>query len=507
MKLERTKNTVRNIVFGWVYKILTIILPFFTRTAILYVLGTEYLGLGSLFSSLLSFLALAEAGFGTAMIYSMYKPISENNDSLICALLNLYRRYYRIIGTIILTIGLLLMPFLRYLIKGNVPADVNLYVLYAVYLANTVSSYFLFAYKGSVLTAYQRSDVDSKINVVVVLTQYAIQIVAILVFKSFYIYILCLPVATIATNILRYLAVKKMYPNLVPKGEVPEQQKKDITKKVKALIGTKLNTVVLNASDNIVMSAFLGLTVIAIYNNYYYIMSALTGFLGICYTSMTAGLGNSLATETKVKNYNDFLKFSFINAWLVGWCAICLVCMYQPFMFIWTGEDLMFPFYMVLLIAVYFYLYLMRKIPVIYKDAGGIWWEDRFRPYVCMVVNLVSNIITVQLIGVAGIVISTILSLLISIPWENYTIFKYIFHTSPKEYYKKMAVYIVLTIGAGLVTRFACMSFDYSIMGLIIRTAICIVIPNAIWIVCFHKFPEYKEAVRLFKGLVKRRKA
>ena len=507
MKLERTKNTIRNIIFGWIYRILTIILPFFTRTAILYVLGTEYLGLGSLFSSILSFLSLAEAGFGTAMIYSMYKPISENDDSMVCALLNLYREYYRIIGTIILVIGLAFMPFLRYIIKGDVPSDVNIYILYAINLTNTVSSYFMFAYRGSILTAHQRSDIDSKINVGVVLSQYAIQIVAILLFHSFYIYTLCLPIATIATNILRLLAVKKRYPKLVPKGEVQLEQRNEITKKVKALIGTKLNTVVLHASDNIVMSAFLGLTVIAVYNNYYYIMGALTGFIGICYSSMTAGLGNSLQTETKIKNYNDFMKFSFINAWLVGWCSICLVCLYQPFMYFWTGEDLMFPFYMVLLIVVYFYLYLMRKIPVIYKDAGGIWWEDRFRPYVCMMVNLISNIIMVQWIGIAGIVISTIMSLLISIPWENYTIFKYIFNRSSKEYYQKITIYVVLTIAIGILTWFVCSVFEYSLLGLLIKAIICLIIPNAIWIVCFHRTVVFKESIGLFKSLLKRRKA
>lgn len=507
MKLDRTKNTVRNIIFGWIYRILTIILPFFTRTAILYVLGTEYLGLGSLFSSLLSFLALAEAGFGTAMIYSMYKPISDNDESKICALLNLYRKYYRIIGTIIVTVGLAFMPFLRYIIKGDVPSDVSIYILYAMYLANTASSYFLFAYRGSIFIAYQRSDIDSKINVVVVLSQYAIQIVAILAFQSFYIYTLCLPIATIVTNILRLLAVKKRYPNLVPKGEVPIEQKKEITKKVKALIGTKLNTVVLNASDNIVMSAFLGLTIVAIYNNYYYIMSALTGFLGICYSSMTAGLGNSLHTETKQKNYNDFLKFSFINAWLVGWCSICLICLYQPFMYLWTGEELMFPFYMVLLIVIYFYLYLMRKIPVTYKDAGGIWWEDRYRPYVCMVVNLVSNILMVQWIGIAGIVISTILSLMISIPWENYTIFEYIFNRSSIEYYKKMALYFAATAVIGIITWLVCSVFDYTIIGSLIKLVICLVVPNTMWIICFYKTAAYKESVGLFKGLFHRRKA
>lgn len=502
MQIQRTKNTVRNVLFGTIYRLFTTIMPFITRTIILYFLGADYLGLGGLFSSILSILSLTELGFSSAMVYSMYKPIAENDSKTICALLNLYKKFYRLIGFIILGLGLILVPFLSNLIKGEVPNDINLTLLYFIYLLNTVLSYFLFAYRGSLLTAHQRNDIDSKISIVISAVQYILQIAVLLVFRSYYAYAIMLPIATIATNIARLSFVKKLYPAYKAEGDISNEKKRDISKKVKALIGAKINTVVVNSADNIVMSAFLGLTVIATYNNYYFIMSAVVSFLGIIYSSMTAGLGNSLVIESRKKNFDDFNKFSFLNAWIVGWCSICLLCLYQPFIHIWTRGKLLFPFPIVVLLVIYFYIYCIRKISVLYKDAAGIWWEDRYRPYVCMIINVVSNIILVQIIGVAGIVISTILSFLISIPWENYTIFRYVFQCSVRSYYLKMSFYLVITLIAAVLTLGVCSLVAEGVCGLIIRGIICCIFPNIIWILLNLRNPELKRGFELIKRIV-----
>lgn len=502
MRIERTQNTVRNILFGSVNRLINIILPFITRTAILYVMGTKYLGLSSLFSSVLSFLSLAELGVGGAMVYSMYGPIARNDDKTICGLLNLYRRFYRGIGLVILCLGLLLMPLLKILVPEELPGDVNLYALYLIYLVNSVLSYWLFAYKNALLQAHQRNDVNSILGSVITPVSYAVMLVCLFATKNYYAYVIWLPIFTIITNLIRSAYVDRYYPNLKPRGEVSTELRNSITKKVKALIGTKLNTVVLHAADNIVMSAFLGLTVIAMYGNYYYIMNSVMGFLGICYTSMTAGIGNSLTLESEEKNYEDFRKFSFMNAWLTGWCTVCLVCLYQPFMKIWTGEELMFPFAIVLQFALYFYVYQIRKIPVTYKDAAGIWWEDRFRPYVCMVINLVMNILLVQVIGVSGIILSTVLSLVVSIPWENYTVFKYVFHRSSRVYYKDMAGYAAAMVVAGAAAFALCSLCGEGFIWFFVRAAICAIVPNVIYIAVNRKRKEFADAMQMAKRIL-----
>jgi len=323
MKIERTKNAVRNISAGVSNRIINLILPFITRTVILYVMGTKYLGLTSLFSSILSFLSLAELGVGGAMVYSMYKPIAQSDNETICALMNLYKKLYRIIGVVILVLGLALMPFLNRLINDEIPGDVNLYLLYFIYLINAVLSYWLFAYKNALLQAYQRNDISTNISSVIVPVSYAVMLGCLFLTKNYYGYVIWLPIFTVITNLVRSRIVDRLFPELKPKGKVSKELSQSITKKVGALIGTKLNTVVLHAADNLVMSAFLGLTVIAMYGNYYMIMNSVVGFLGIIYSSMTAGLGNSLETDS-IKKKLCRLQQTLLYECLACGLVLCL---------------------------------------------------------------------------------------------------------------------------------------------------------------------------------------
>jgi len=333
---SRVENAKRNIIFAVLSRMVGIIFPFAIRTVMLYILGTEYLGLDSLFASVLNFLSLAELGVGSALVYSMYKPIADNDCNQICALLNLYRKLYRIIGTFIFIVGVALIPFLPKLVKGDCPPDINLYILYTVYLTNTVLTYWLYGYKESLLMAHQRADISSKCEMFLRSGMYLIQITVLFLFRNYYWYILWLPVFTVANNYLFQYITNRMYPDYQCCGKISREVQNDIKKKVLALFGTKANSIVLHAMDNIVISAYLGLVMVGMYGNYFYIMSAITGIIAMVYNSMTAGIGNSLETETIEKNYFDFNVLTFANFWLVSFCSVSLLCLYQPFMKLWV---------------------------------------------------------------------------------------------------------------------------------------------------------------------------
>lgn len=164
----------------------------------------------------------------------------------------------------------------------------------------------------------------------------------------------------------------------------------------------------------------------------------------------------------------------------------------------------MFPFYVVLQFGLYFYVYQIRKIPVVYKDAAGIWWEDRFRPYVCMVANVVLNVVLVQIIGISGIILSTVFSLLISIPWENYTIFKYVFHCSSKPYYGKMAYSMLSMLLAGIATYFLCKLFDNTLPLFFVRLLLCIIMPNILFFLMNFWRKELKDTLFFIKRILRR---
>lgn len=492
MKESRTKNASRNIIMGIMQQTVSLIFPFIIRSVLIYNLGVEYLGLNSLFSSIIQVLSLTELGVSSAMVFNMYKPIAEKDDITVCALLKLYRKIYFYIGSAVIILSIILLPFLKYLINGTVPIDINIYILYAINIINLSFSYFLFGYMQSLFIADQRSDIISKINLAVNCCMYSFQIIILFFIRKYYIYIILLPIATIIQNILNNYMAKKKYPQFKCKGEVSHKLKKIIFKKTVALFGTKLSTVILNASDSLIISAFLGLKAVAIYGNYYYIFSAVVGIITIIFTSLNAGIGNSIITEKSEKNYFDFQKLTLINFWLIGVCGTCLLCLYQPFIRIWIGEDLMYQDSMVFLFIIYFFMYQSRRVVVTYKDSAGIWWEDRFRPYIMLLINLTSNIILIQIIGIYGVILSTIFSLIFSIPWENHLVFKLIFNLKETKYYCLVLFYTTLIVISMSTSFLLCSKLLLSgISELIIRLIICLIVPNTIFIICNYKRKEY----------------
>ena len=190
----------------------------------------------------------------------------------------------------------------------------------------------------------------------------------------------------------------RLYPEFKPGGKVQKSDIKRINRRIKDLFTSKLGTVVYESVDTIVISAFLGLSALAIYQNYFYILTAVSGFISVIFTACTAGIGNSIVVETKEKNFHDFEKFTFIISWIAGFCSVCMLCLLQPFMKLWVGEDLMLAFSLVCCFVVYFFLKQINSLFNLYKDASGIWHEDRFRPLAAAMTNLVLNLILVQFI-------------------------------------------------------------------------------------------------------------
>ena len=424
-KIERTKNATRNIVWGIIEKIVTILMPFICRTVFIKVFGSEYLGLNSLFSSILQVLSISELGIGTAIVFSMYKPIAEDDEDTLCALLNVYKKVYQVIGTIIFVVGLAILPILPKLISGSYPDEINIYVLYLIYLFNTVIGYYLFAYKQALFSAHQRNDLLSKRTTIVNFLSNTMQIILLLFTRNYYVYVLVLPAASIATNLANAYMADKTYPSIQCRGKISSDLKKSIKKRIIGLLSFKIYNVIFTSVDTIIISSFLGLTPLAIYNNYYYIQMSIVGFLTILTSSITAGIGNKMITNSVEDNYQDFKNFTFYNGWISSWCSVCLICLYQHFIKVWIGDNYLFPFLTVYLLVMYFLLPRLTTMTYTYREAAGLWWEDRFRPLVSTIVNLVVNILLVQIIGMNGVIISTLIcTIFINVPWGSYILFK-----------------------------------------------------------------------------------
>lgn len=504
MKLNKIKNTKQNLIFGIVLKLFQILLSFAFRSVIVYTLGVQYLGLNSLFSSVLQVLNLAELGVGSAMVFSMYKPIAEDDSDRICALMQLYRIYYRIIGSIILVVGLLLTPAIPKLINGDVPNNINIYVLYLLNLCATVLTYWLFAYKNSVLQAHQQQAVISKVTLTTDAIKYFFQLIALVIFQNYYYYVFSLLLSQALCNILTAIISHRMYPQYRAKGKLPKDEQRTINRRILDLFTSKLGGVIVHSADTIVISAFLGLNLLAMYQNYFNLISAVMSFITILNTSVLAGIGNSMLTKGRKENYTEFKTFLFIEFWILGFCSCCFSSLFQPFMALWMGTDLMLDYSTVILFCVYFLGYKFVMAMSVYKDATGIWHEDRFRPLIASLINLCLNIVLVQVAGINGIILSSIVSVfLISAPWITHNIFRLIFKEEKLLLFlRDIAYYLLATVIAAVLTNILCgLIPDTGIISFVFKLIISVVASNSLLLLILRKHPCFKECIHLVKRM------
>ena len=487
MKIARTRNTIKNTIWGSINKIATMLGHFVVQTVIIRVLGMEYNGLTGLFSSILYVLNLAELGIGTAIVFSMYKAVATDDKEQICSLLNFYKKVYYAIGSIALGVGLTAMLFLKAICPEELPGGLNLYLIYLVCLSNVVVSYTFFSYQQAVLNALQRTSIVDKYRSIISSLVYAFQIVMLILFKNYYLYVITLPIQTLIINYFLYRKARILYPELIPKGQIDKDKKRQIINKTKALFFYRIGGTVLHAVDSIVISATLGLHLLGQYNSYYYIINALSGFVTIFFSSMTAGIGNSMATETVKKNYHDFTIVFFLHRWVIGWMAITLLCLYEPFMEIWIGREEMFPFGVVVCLVIWFYFMQIGSVVNVYKDGGGLWEYDKWRPIVASAVNLILNLSFVHLIGIYAIIASTIISVIVIIlPWSTYVAFKHYFVKGMKEYIAMMLQGILSSSLIGILTYYLCGLIALgNIWGIIIKFIICAIVPNLLFFAVF----------------------
>ncbi len=455
--MSRVHRSIKNVFWGYAERTLGILLPFAFRTVMIYYMGAEYLGISSLFTSVLQVFSLSELGVGAAICYSMYRPVAEGNKTELCALLNLYHKMYSIIGCIVLVLGLCFIPFLPLFIKGDCPQEMNLYYLYLMYLFNTFFSYYPFAYCSSLFSAHQRNDVISIVSLVILLIRFSLQILVIIVCRNYYICIVALIITTILQNIIYYILSKKMYPEYNCVGKVDKKEISIIKNNVKALMMHKIGGTVLNSADTIVVSAFLGLIMVAKYSNYYYVLNAVTSIVIICFTSITSVIGNSIIVDSKEKVTSNFFHLLFANAFIVCVCSAIMACIYQDFILLWVGEYYLYSAGIMYLFVMYFYIHTIRRTIIMFRDAAGMWRDNMFQPIVSALVNLLLNIFLVRYIGVYGIIISSIFSMIvIDIPWESFAFCKKMLDTSLTRYVINLLKYSVFTLLISAICVLSC---------------------------------------------------
>ena len=502
---SRTTNVVRNIVGGVGAQLFTTILSFVCRTVFIKLLGAMYLGVNGLFSNILSMLSLAELGIGTAIVFSMYKPIARNDQLHIARLMNFYKTAYRIIAVVVAACGLALTPFLNVLIKEDTSQIENLRLIFVLILSNTVVSYLL-AYKGAMLIADQKRYVTIIIKNIFAVIQNVFQILILLITHNFIAYLIVQLITTFVANLVQAIYVNKKYPFLVQyKSEkIDTGERKIILKNVRGMMMHKIGGFVLNGTDNIIISSFVGVVSVGIYSNYLMIINIIKSYVSQITGATTASVGNLIAKETKERSYAVFKDLFFAYNLVFTFCFVSFYVIFQPFIEWWIGKDYLLEEHVVFVVLLNFYLNGMQECINTFTNATGLFWETRHKPILECIINLGVSIWLARYIGLLGVFIGTLASFVATFWINPVLVYKKQFSESSIHYFIRFILYTGVAIGSavGLKHIMDVLFPQATLLFIIIRALFCIVIPPVVLTLIFGRTEEYAYSKSLIKKFI-----
>jgi O-antigen/teichoic acid export membrane protein len=505
---SRSERSVRNAVFTFGGHVVTILLQFVNRKVFVSLLDAEYLGLNGLFSNILSLLALSELGVGMAMTYALYKPIADNDIPRIKSLMKLYKKVYSVIGFFVLAAGALLTPILHLLIK-DMPDIPYIRIYYLLYVLNSGMTYF-YAYKKTAIICNQDAYITSISTTIASIATKLLQIIVLWLTGSFFAYLIIQVVITRLENIVISKIADKHYPYLKDKNveELSPEDKKDIKTNVMAMLCHKIGDVIVNATDNIILSKVLGLVSVGAFSNYILLFDNVKAISFGVIRSTSASVGNYIAKKDKEETYKVYKNLIFVNFWIIGFCSICLVCLIQDFIKIWLGDAYLLDFGTVMVLGACFYFTGMRLVNLVFKEAAGFFRQDRYKALFEAVLNLVISIPLTIHMGIVGVKLGTLISTLLVPFWiEGLVVYKHLFQKSLSRYLLLQAGYAALTATMTAVTWFACSMLPLKgLLHFVIEAGACCILPNALIAILFFRSDEFIFFRNILLNRLKRRK-
>lgn len=505
--MGRVQSAAKNIAFGQIGNLITQLLGFILRTVFIDHLGDTLNGINDLYTGILSVLSMAELGIGTALNYSLYKPVAQGNIGKIKAYMLLYKKAYRTIGIVVAVIGLAISPFLPYLVKqpeGVTVRDLTLY--YFIFLFNTVSTYFV-AYKYSLVNAEQKNYIQTNIITITKMITVTLQIIVILVTGNFYMYLLTAAAVELLQKIFVSIYLNRRYPYLLDKAveKLSKEETGEIATKTKALMFHKIGDIARLQTDSMIISGFINVTLTGIVGNYNMVLNSVANVVNIIFNSVLSSFGNLFATESREKQYQIFKVYRFAACWIYGFAAIGFSMLLTPLIDLWLGRERTLAFSVVICILIDFYFKGDRIVLSNFKTAAGVFEQDKYLALIQGVVNLIISIVLVQKIGLAGVYIGTIVSGLIANITKPVIIYKVILDRPVKGYFADAVKYMIAILAAfGLLSAIKVLIMpDVTIVTFAVMFVVICVVFNGLFLLLFSRTEEFKYLFGIVKNKVR----
>lgn len=511
---SRTTNSILNLLTGFGGHIITTVLDFVVRTVFIYTLGKQYLGINGLFTNILSMLSLANLGIGTAIVYRLYAPLASKDYHRVRVLVKFYRFAYKLIGFVIFGIGLLIIPLLPILIKDYASLaerGINAPLLYIMFLLNSASSYWFLAYRTSVLNANQERYLVQIFNVITHILTSIAKILILVLTKNFMVYTVVGILVVIGVSVGRGVFAKRLHPEFYAKepDSISKQEILEMLKDCGALLMFKVNGVIVKASDNLVLSSFIGLAAVGQYSNYMLFYSTCSRLFDQILTSFTASLGNLYATANAETRLRYFKISSFLVGVVFGTAAVGLAVCSNELISVWIGNDYVIAQPLPILIGIELYfvgiIYSLGQV----RHISGVFQQMWFRPILSAVVNLVVSVVLAQVWGVCGVIVGTIASyVLTNYIFDPRLIYKYSFESCKpvSDYYIRSLTYLAILAAVCAVDMLICsrLFVGHGWFSVAVHVLITGLSVPGVFALIFWKTPECQYLVRLLEQVLKK---
>lgn len=424
-----------NILTSTIFKVFIVLITIFARSVLMRQIGEEATGLFSLYTSILGFLSIAELGVGTAITFSMYKPIVAGDKNMVSALYFLYKKIYRIIFFVIFAIGILITPLVPLLAK-NQTGSYNIYLTYILFLGAQVITY-LYGHKTSLINAHLDNYVTTTIHSIGLIVGAALQIFVLLKYKNFDLFFASIIIGNLIQWVLTEVIYKVKYRNLINgQKKIDDDLKKDVIVKVKALFLHRIGGLLVNTGDSIIISTIIGVGILGYYSNYITIVNGMISVLTLVFTSITNIVGHSYAKNSKEVYHKQFIQIYLLNYLIAFVFFLGFFMVIDPLVILLFTEASVLPRDVVFIITISYFVQFMRHATLTFKDAAGLFYYDRFKPLIEGLTNLGLSLLFVFIFGIQGVLIATIITnLAITHTIEPHVLFKYSFQRDKRKYY------------------------------------------------------------------------
>lgn len=504
---SRTEYSARNTTVAIIGRLTAIFLGFITRVVFTHTLSEDYVGVNGLFTDIINVLSLSELGIGTAITYALYKPISEGNIEKQKSLMLLYRHFYRIVAGVVLICGLLVIPFMDILIKDT-PNIEHLTPIYIMYLSNSVLSYMLI-YKKTLVDAHQLSYIGVLYQTVFLIIQDALQIGILFITHNYYLFLLCLILCTLGSNICISKKADSLYPYLRDKNieKLSKEECKGIFANIRAMMMHKVGNVAVNNTDNLLLSALVGTLSVGRYSNYYLIIGSVRQILQQMFQGITASVGNLGVEEEKGRIRKIFEASFFLGQWVYGLAAICIYQCIDAFVGFSFGTQYIFDKNITLILCINFYLTGMRQPTLVFRDSMGLFKYDRYKSLAEAAINIAVSLVLGKIYGTAGIFIGTMISTVTTSLWvEPYMLYKHKLETSFLKYFIRYFLYALITGLLWWGENILCVQIQGNvIVTCFMRFFVCFALTNAAYLMIYHRTEEFKLLWNKGMGIVRSR--